>query len=229
MMSAAGLAMIDSLSWRKSIMQKKPLSLLFSASCLLFAPFAFSQDDTGTAYKTAPSLFGDRAWSAGVNLTSSDVDVTDDNVFAFGVFGDLYTAQNLSVGLSLDYWADEFNSSVAQRVDIENLIVGANAKFHFTNLMTGLKPYVLAGLAAHRFQVSTAQRDLNANPADVLSEYDRDLEDVEGELGADFGAGLSYNIQTAMDVTAELRYRRILDRALDLDQMNYSLALAYLM
>jgi hypothetical protein len=32
-----------------------------------------------------------------------------------------------------------------------------------------------------------------------------------------------------MDVTAELRYRRILDRALDLDQMNYSLALAYLM
>jgi opacity protein-like surface antigen len=167
--------------------------------------------------------------SAGVNITSADVDLMDDNVFAFGVFGDYYTGQNLSVGLSLDYWADEFDSSVVQRVDIENLIVGANAKFHFANVMTGLKPYVMAGLAAHRFQVSTARRDLTADSTDVLSEYDRNLEDVEAELGADFGAGLSYNIQTAMDVMAELRYRRVLDRTLDLDQMNYSVALAYMM
>jgi hypothetical protein len=32
-----------------------------------------------------------------------------------------------------------------------------------------------------------------------------------------------------MDVMAELRYRRVLDRTLDLDQMNYSVALAYMM
>jgi opacity protein-like surface antigen len=210
-------------------MEKTSRSILISVACLLLTPLAFSQDDTGAQYKTAPTLLGGQPLTAGVNITSADVDLTDENVFSFGIFGDFFAAQNFSVGLSLDYWADEFNSSAAQRVDIENLIVGANAKFHLTNLMTGLKPYLLAGLAAHRFQVSTAQRDPNADPADVLSEYDRDLEDVEAELGADFGAGLSYNIQTAMDVVGELRYRRVLDRTLDLDQMNYSLALAYTM
>lgn len=210
-------------------MKKRPLSILVATSCLAFAPHAFSQNETGSAYKTAPSLLGGPI-AVGVNLTSADLDLTDDNVFAFGVFGDFFTAQNFSAGLSLDYWSDEFDSSVAQRVDIENLIIGANAKFHFTNLLTGLRPYALVGLAAHRFQVSTAQRDLGADSSEVLSEYDRDLQDVEGELGADFGAGLSYNVQTAMNVVGELRYRRILDRAMDdLDQMNYSLALTYMM
>lgn len=209
-------------------MQKSSLPVLFPLSCLLFAPFAYSQDASSPQYKTA-SAWSEAPVSAGVNITTADVDLTDENVFAFGVFGDYYTGQNLSVGLSLDYWADEFNSSSAQRVDIENLIIGANAKFHFTNIMAGLKPYVLAGLAAHRFQVSTARRNPNADATDVLSEYDRDLQDVEAELGADFGAGLSYTIQPAMDLVGELKYRRVLDRTLDLDQMNYSLALAYMM
>lgn len=208
-------------------MEKIALPLLISASCLVFSHAAFGQD-TGSTYKTAPSL-SDRNWSAGVNLTSSNVDLMDENVFQFGVFGDLFTSESLSVGLSLDYWADEFNSSAAQRVELENVIVGANAKFHFPEFAPGLKPYALAGLAAHRFQVSTNRFDTSTDPADVLSEYDRDLQDVEGELGADFGAGLNYSLQTAMDVVAELRYRRILDRTLDLDQMNYTVALAYMM
>lgn len=210
-------------------MKKSSRSILISAGCLLFAPFAFGQDDTGTSYKAAPSLLGGPI-SVGVNVTTADLDLTDENVFAFGVFGDFFTAQNFSAGLSLDYWSDEFDSSAVQRVDIENLIFGANAKFHFANIMNGLRPYALVGLAAHRFQVSTAERDLGAGASDVLSEYDRDLQDIEGELGADFGAGLSYNVQTAMNVVGELRYRRILDRAMnDLDQMNYSLALTYTM
>jgi opacity protein-like surface antigen len=209
-------------------MQIRLIPGLFPLTCLLFAPLAYSQDTRSPQYKTASS-WSEAPLSGGVNITTADVDLTDENVFAFGVFGDYYAGQNLSVGLSLDYWADEFNSSSAQRVDIENLIVGANAKFHFTNIMAGLKPYVLAGLAAHRFQVSTARRDPSADATDVLSEYDRDLQDVEGELGADFGAGLAYTIQPAMDLVAELKYRRVLDRTLDLDQMNYSLALAYTM
>jgi opacity protein-like surface antigen len=209
-------------------MERIAIPVLLSASCLLLSQAAFSQDTTGAAYKTAPSM-ADRDWSVGVNLTSAAVDLTDENVFSFGVFGDMFVSENFSAGLSLDYWSDEFNSSSAQRVELENLIVGANAKFHFPEFAPGFKPYALAGLAAHRFQVSTKRFNPSGDPADVLSEYDRDLQDVEGELGADFGVGLNYSIQTAMNVVAELRYRRVLDRTLDLDQMNYTVALAYMM
>jgi hypothetical protein len=38
-----------------------------------------------------------------------------------------------------------------------------------------------------------------------------------------------YRVQTSMDMVAEVRYRRILDRTVDLDQVNYSVALSYVM
>ena len=86
------------------------------------------------------------------------------------------------------------------------------------------------GLAVHRFQINTIQRDTGADPiSDRFSEYDRNLADVSGELGADFGAGASYRVQPAMELLAEVRYRRILDRSVDIDQTNYSVALSYLM
>jgi opacity protein-like surface antigen len=133
------------------------------------------------------------------------------------------------LGLTLDYWNDSFNEG-ARRVEVDDLVIGGNGKFTFTEFTQGLRPFVLAGLAVHRFQVDVANRDPNADPLiDKFNEYDRNTEDVEGELGADFGAGVMYRVQTSMDMLAEVRYRRILDRTVDLDQVNYSVALSYVM
>jgi opacity protein-like surface antigen len=115
-------------------------------------------------------------------------------------------------------------------VEVDDLVIGGNGKFMFTEFTPNLRPFVLAGLAVHRFQVDVANRDPNADPLiDKFNEYDRNTEDVEGELGADFGAGVMYRVQTSMDMVAEVRYRRILDRTVDLDQVNYSVALSYVM
>nr|MDQ3235197.1 porin family protein [Pseudobdellovibrionaceae bacterium] len=119
--------------------------------------------------------------------------------------------------------------SPTRDVELGDLVVGANGKFNFTDIAPGFRPYVLAGIAGHILQVTTTERDLNADATEVLSRRDRDLEDADFELGVDFGAGLNYRIQPAMDLLGEVRYRRLFEQTLDLDQMNYTVALAYAM
>jgi hypothetical protein len=201
-----------------------------TCACVLgIAGPALAQASTGSDYKRIDVMRDNSSWAFGVNLAAADVNSLDDNVFSFGVFGNYLTAPNLSLGLTLDYWNDSFSNG-ARRVEVDDLVVGANGKFMFPDFATDLRPFILAGLAVHRFQVDVANRDPNADPIiDKFTEYDRKTRDVEGEIGADFAAGVMYQVQTAMDLLAEVRYRRILDRTVDLDQVNYSLALSYVL
>lgn len=210
-------------------MDKKMISSLAAVAFVMTSYEAFSQDRSSRQYESIQATGGVRSTSVGVNLTSTVVDITDENAFAFGAFGDFYMSPALSVGLSLDYWNDEFSSSPTRDVELGDTIIGVNSKFNFSDFAAGFRPYVLAGLAGHILQVTTSERNLNADASDILSSRDRDLEDADFELGVDFGAGLNYRIQTAMDLVGEVRYRRLFERTLDLDQMNYTVALAYSM
>lgn len=210
-------------------MFKKSLLGMTCAAVMSLAGHAAAQTSVGTDYKRIDVMRDASNWGFGVNLAAADVNSIDNNVFSFGVFGNYFTTPSFSLGLTLDYWNDSFNDG-ARRVEVDDLVIGGNGKFMFTEFTQGLRPFVLAGLAVHRFQVDVANRDPNADPLiDKFNEYDRNTEDVEGELGADFGAGVMYRVQTSMDMLAEVRYRRILDRTVDLDQMNYSVALSYVM
>ncbi|HYX31785.1 MAG TPA: outer membrane beta-barrel protein [Oligoflexus sp.] len=210
-------------------MFNKSLMGMTCACFLGLSAQALAQTTTGTDYKRIDVMRDATNWAFGVNLAAADVNTIDNNVFSFGVFGNYFTAPNFSLGLTLDYWNDSF-SETDRRVEVEDLALGANGRFLFSEFTTGLRPFALAGLAVHRFQVDVANRDPNADPLlDKFNEYDRNTEDVEGELGADFGAGVMYRVQTAMDMLAEVRYRRILDRTVDLDQVNYSVALSYVL
>ncbi|MDQ3233359.1 MAG: porin family protein [Pseudobdellovibrionaceae bacterium] len=210
-------------------MINKSLMGMTCACFLGLSAQALAQTTTGTDYKRIDVMRDATNWAFGVNLAAADVNTIDNNVFSFGVFGNYFTAPNFSLGLTLDYWNDSF-SETAHRVEVEDLALGANGRFLFSEFTPGLRPFALAGLAVHRFQVDVANRDPNADPLlDKFNEYDRNTEDVEGELGADFGAGVMYRVQTAMDMLAEVRYRRILDRTVDLDQVNYSVALSYVL
>jgi hypothetical protein len=210
-------------------MLKKSLMGLSCAAALAMAAEASAQTSVGTDYKRIDVMRDASNWAFGVNLAAADVNSITNNVFSFGVFGNYFTSPNFSLGLTLDYWNDSFNDG-ARRVEVDDLVVGGNGRFMFSEFTQGLRPFVLAGLAVHRFQVDVANRDLNADPLiDKFNEYDRNTEDVEGELGADFAAGVMYRVQTSMDMLAEVRYRRILDRTVDLDQVNYSIALSYVL
>ncbi len=210
-------------------MFKTSLMGMTSAAFMLIASDSFAQTSVATDYKRIDVMRDASNWAFGVNLAAADVNSIENNVFSFGVFGNYHTAPNFSLGLTLDYWNDSFSEGM-RRVEVNDLVIGGNGKFMFTELRQGFRPFLLAGLAVHRFQVDVANRDPNADPLiDRFNEYDRNTEDVEGELGADFGAGIMYRVQTSMDMLAEVRYRRILDRTVDLDQVNYSVALSYVM
>jgi hypothetical protein len=198
----------------------------FTSICVFHESLA--QEGASRPYETVQSARAFKDMSFGVNLTSADVDTVDDNIFAFGAFGDFLMSPDFSLGFSLDYWNDEFNSAPTRTVEIGDLVFGGNGKFTFANF-AGVRPYALAGLAAHFFRVTTTERNLNPDPTKILSGRDRNLEDAEFEMGVDFGVGLNYRMLTAVDLLGEVRYRRILDRTIDLDQMNYTVALAYSM
>jgi len=214
--------------WRKLFMNKTMLTALTTAAFVMTSYDVFCQERSGQ-YENTQSAGGVSSRSVGVNLTSTSVDVLNENAFGFGAFGDFSMSPTFSVGLSLDYWNEEFRSSPTRDVELGDLVVGTNAKFNFIDTPTAFRPYALAGLAGHILQVRSSDRNLTADATEVLSSRDRDLEDADFELGVDFGAGLNYRIQPAMDLVGELRYRRLFKQTLDLDQMNYTLALAYTM
>lgn len=196
---------------------------------LLISTLGLSQG-TSSEKRVLDSTRRNDAWTVGANLGSSDVEDISGNVLSLGVFGDYVLDPSFSVGASLDFWNDSFNTNALRRVDVNDAILGVNGRFIFSEFTQGLKPFVLAGLAVHRFSIDTAQRDPNAEPVvDKFVSFDRKNKDISQELGADLGAGIRYRVQSSTDLAGEVRYRRIFDRTVALDQMNYSVSLSYAM
>lgn len=106
------------------------MSSYMMTGCLILSSLAFSQDRDSEYQRTGP-MEGSN-WSVGAKIATALVDTIDEGVFSFGAFGDRYMGPNFSLGVSLDYWSDTFNSSVARRVEMENFIIGGNAKFQFS-------------------------------------------------------------------------------------------------
>jgi hypothetical protein len=209
---------------------RNPLLKGIACVCLLgLAGPGWSQISSETDYQRIEIRRTPINYVFGINLAAADVNSLDNNVFAFGIFGDYFATPNFSLGLTLDYWNDSL-SDQDRSIEVDDLALGAHGRFFFPDLPQGFRPFVLGGLAIHRLQVEVDNRSPNALLLnDRFVEYERNTRDVAGELGTDVGAGFMYRVQTSMDMLAEVRYRRILDRNVDLDQINYSVALSYVM
>lgn len=208
-------------------MKKKVTKLMLCAGGLLASAQGFAQDTA--MERLSPSALPNTL-SVGANIGVADVEDVNGNIFAFGVFADYALAPSFSVGGTVDYWNDAFDASGDRRIEVEDTAFGINGKFKFPDVAAGLRPYALAGVALHRFAVDVGQRDLTADPVvDKFSEYDKETADVNGEFGVDFAGGVQYAVQNDIDVTGEVRYRRIIDRTVALDQLNFTAALSYAM
>lgn len=206
-------------------MYKNALTSTLCTGCVLFSIQGLAQDTSMERSTLAPNPI-----SVGANIGIADVEDVNNDVFSFGAFADYELAPSFSVGATVDFWNDSFDATGTRRVEIADTIFGVNGKFKFPDVTPGLQPYALAGLAVHRFTVDVATRDPNATAIeDKFTEFDKNTKDVNGEFGADFAGGLVYAVQPDIDVTGEVRYRRVIDRTVALDQLNFTAALSYSM
>ncbi len=206
-------------------MYKEAVKFVLCTGCVLFSIPGLAQSTAMQRSTLAPN-----ALSIGANIGVVDVEDVNDSVFSFGIFGDYALAPSFSVGATVDYWNDAFDTSGTRRVEIDDTVFGLNGKFKFPDVATGLSPYALAGIALHRFSVDVGTRDPNATALeDKFSEFDKNTKDINGEFGVDFAGGLQYAVQQDLDVTGEVRYRRVIDRTVALDQVNITAALSYAM
>ncbi len=208
-------------------MKMKVTNLMLCTGGLLASIQGFAQ---GTAMERSSEGLMPNPLSVGANIGIADVEEVNGNIFQFGIMADYALSPSFSLGGTVDYWNDAFDASGDRRIEVEDTSFGLNGKFKFPDVAAGLKPYALAGIALHRFAVDVGSKDLNNDPiVDKFNEYDKETADVNGEFGVDFAGGLQYSLQQDIDVTGEVRYRRIIDRTVALDQLNFTAALSYAM
>ena len=176
--------------------------------------------------RTHPTI-PETAMVAGARIGLNDVDGLDDTVASFGAFVDYSVGNNVLVGGTLDYWSDSSGSMFNQSVDVSDLTLGANGKLIFTGVNVPMRPFLLGGLALHRIDVSYSEQDVTDR--NVVDRFKERYSDSDSEFGIDVGGGVMYRLQRSIDLLGEVRMRRLNDRSIDLDQLAFSGAVAYVM
>ena len=194
------------------------LKIATACACLIGGSAA-AQDVATERTAAAPS-----ATSLTANLHVVSADQLGDPVISVGIGADYDLTESLSVGGTLDYWSESTGSLANQAVTVSDIAIGGNAKMRFDIDNENLKPYGLVGVALHRFAVTFSEKD-EANG--VIDQYEDTYSDVEGELGADLGAGVLYSLQQGLDASAEIKYRNIIDPNVQLDQLAIGAGIHY--
>ena len=144
---------------------------------------------------TAQSDIGFKRLGASVGYISpEDLDGT----LGLGIFADLGTISPV-IGLEarLDYWSwseEEFGTEVS----IDDISIGARAKYLFTIQDSSIRPYIGAGLSMHFLNAEVTFDDGNGGTMTV--------DDSQTELGLDLGGGMATAISPKVDLIGELWY-----------------------
>lgn len=176
----------------------------------------FAQEDASTsATQRAKQVLTKSEIGVGFNIV--DADQLGDTVLGFVAYGDYLVNENVSVGLTADYWSESSGTLATQQVEVSDFSVGINTKYRFTLADTPrLTPYAGVGGALHRFAVKFSER--REGDGNVIDPYEEQYQDVEGELGADLMGGVSFGIAENLDLAGQVRFRNILDADVELDQ-----------
>lgn len=204
-------------------MQSKRILSFGLLALSLLSTAAGAQTSSVTSEKRSehPSFQPD-SFIVGARLGLFNVETVDDTVFGYGAFADYAIGTNFLAGGTLDYWSRTSALVQEDRVQINDLALGANGKIVFTNVTTPFRPYALAGLAIHRFQLKKG-----TTGGEGLDKLKTHTENDSGKLGIDLGGGMMYRVQQAVDVAGEIRWRRLTDTAAELDQIAFTGGVSY--
>jgi len=159
----------------------------------------------------------------GIRLGATKVKQISRATGTYGAYIDRAVADNLLLGGTLDYWSKATGSLGRSEAEVSDIALGLDAKFVFTNTRTAFRPYALAGASVHRFTI----KEVQGSNDNKINRLDSKYRDNAGKFGLDYGAGVMYRVQTAMDLVGELRYRPIMDPGVDLGQVALSGGMAY--
>lgn len=201
------------------------MKLLIAPMLLAFSFGTASAQEETTTLTTQTQKFLAKS-TVGVGFNIVDADRLGGTVIGFGAIGDYRLGEQLSAGLTADYWRKTSGTLAAEQVSISDLSVGVNTKYHFQiEDNSRLTPFAGIGVALHRFSVKYSEK--NADSGEVVDPYETKSQDVEGEFGADFLGGVAYGIAQNLDLGAQIRFRNILDADVGLDQLVIDGSLLY--
>lgn len=186
----------------------------------LWATALFGQEsEFGTERRAIARIVPMNAVLAGARAGVTKVENLGDPVLSYGVFGDTAIDDNFLVGGNIDYWEKSSGTLTQNRVSVNDVSLGVNAKYLFTQMIPPVKPFFLAGLSGHRIASKTAATVNNISQTETK---------INNELGVDLGAGIMYRVQERVDVLGEARIRNILGGT-SYDQVAFTGGVSYMM
>jgi opacity protein-like surface antigen len=205
---------------------KVSLGRLLLTGTLTLAGSAYGQtrSDGVAAERRAPVTSQPDSVLVGARVGIVDAESIGNNVGVYGATADYVMSRNFLVGGSLDYWSNSTGTISDNKVDVNDVSIGANSKFVFTETNTSFRPYAMAGVALHRVSISYSQAEASQGAANSYAEKDQD---VSARFGVDVGGGVLYQVQRSFDLNGNLVYRKLADESPDLDQLQVSAGLAY--
>lgn len=183
--------------------------------------FAESDSASSTSSTKEHGLVRQAPSQAGVRVGLSKVEQLGDPVATFGVYTDYALSDNLLAGGAVDYW-DKSSGTIAETsVRASDLAVALDLKYIFTRVTQSFRPYLVAGAVAHRFEIRAKSNQTKP----LESKY----REAVGKFGLDYGGGVSYRFDKAIDAVGEIRYRNIMDSSVALSQLSFTGGLNYVM
>ncbi len=189
----------------------------------LTSSFAFGQRDVESAKK---SPLAANQTTIGARLGIVNVSSLDNGVISYGAYGDHTIDNRVVVGASVDYWSMSTAGVSSTAISINDVSVGGNGKFIFTDLKSAFKPYATAGLSLHRISLSKSEA---SDTDSALARYREKNNDVSSNVGIDVGGGVVYNVQPAIDVNGQVLYRRLTNPGVNFNQLALTAGVGYRM
>lgn len=185
------------------------------------AAFAESEGVSSTSSTRMHEAVRQAPSQAGVRVGLSKVEQLGDPVATYGVFADYAISDNILAGGAVDYWDKSSGTISETTVRASDLSAALDLKYIFTHVTQSFRPYLVAGAAAHRFEIR--EKSNQTKPLD--SNY----RGAVGKFGLDYGGGVAYRFDKAMDAVGEIRYRNIMDSSVALSQLSFTGGLNYVM
>ena len=190
---------------------------------LIASTTAVAQSDsaTSTGATRARGVVHTTPDQAGVHVGMSKVEQLGDPVVTYGVYTDYAVGDNLLAGGALDYWDKSTGTIAETTVSASDLSAALDLKYIFTHVTHSFRPYLVAGAAAHRFEIR--------EKANQTKRLESNYREAVGKFGLDYGGGVSYRFDRAIDAVGEIRYRNIMDSSVALSQIAFTGGLNYVM
>lgn len=191
--------------------------------CLVTGAVAYGQKNVESSKK---SIQAADQTTIGARLGIVNVSSLDNGVISYGAFGDHTVDNRVVVGGTLDYWSMSTAGVSATAISINDVSVGGNGKFIFTDVKSSFKPYATAGLSMHRLSLSKSE---TADTDSAMARYREKNNDVSSSVGIDVGGGVVYNVQPQIDVNGQVLYRRLTNPGVNFNQLALTAGVGYRM